>query len=159
MNYLDWPEYRQGWIFRHRELPIAEEQLADIRPLDTGSSQQIWRQFISKEATHASHFLGDDWPARNGVWTEQGDWQTLWDSDSSELPELIAAHLSWDDNTVVYFCYHSEHIVQTSWKTFRRHWKNFLFFDDEPFLIGKKRQQVVRFHSDGTFHLGIKPSR
>ena len=159
MNYLDWSEYKQGWIFRHRELPVGADALAEIRPLAADSALQIWRQYISKEATHASHFLGDDWPARNGVWGEQGNWQKPWDSDSDELPELIAAHLSWDDNTVVYFCYHSEHVVQTNWKTFRQHWKNFLFFDDEPFLIGRKRQQVVCFHSDGTFHIGMKPAR
>lgn len=158
MDYLDWSEYRQGWIFRHRELPLAAEELADIRPLTPSSALQFWRQNISKEATHASHFLGDDWPARNGVWTDQGEWQSCWDSDSSELPELIAAHLSWDDNTTVFFCYSSEHVLQTRWQTFRRHWKNFLFYDDEPLLLGRKRSQVVQFHSDGTFHIGIRPA-
>jgi hypothetical protein len=159
MNYLAWPDYKQGWIFRHRELPVAAEDLEHIKPLTAVAALQFWRQNISKEATHASHFLGDDWPARNGVWAEQGDWQTCWDSDSNELPELIAAHLlSWDDNTVVYFCYHSEHVVQTSWKIFRRYWKNFLFYDDEPFLLGKKRSQVIQFHSDGSFHIGTKPA-
>ncbi len=157
MNYLDWSEYRQGWIFRHRELPVAADDLSQILPLTLAGSQQFWRQQISKEATHASHFLGDDWPERNGVWTDKGNWQEDWDSDSNELPELIAAHLSWDDNTVVYFCYSSEHVVQTNWKIFRRYWKNFLFYDDEPLLLGKKRQQVVRFHSDGTYDIGIRP--
>ncbi|MAS24427.1 MAG: hypothetical protein CMI03_19115 [Oceanospirillaceae bacterium] len=159
MNYLDWSEYKQGWIFRHRELPVGADALAEIRPLAADSALQIWRQYISKEATHATHFLGDDWPARNGIWTEQGNWQEAWDSDSNELPELIAAHMSWDDNTVVYFCYSAEHVVQTCWKVFREHWKNFLFFDDEPFLIGKKRQQVACFHSDGSFNIGMKPDR
>merc|ERR1712000_49066 len=132
-DYLDWSEYKQGWSFRHRELPVGADALAEIRPLAADSALQIWRQYISKEATHATHFLGDDWPARNGIWTEQGNWQEAWDSDSNELPELIAAHMSWDDNTVVYFCYSAEHVVQTCWKVFREHWKNFLFFD-EPFL-------------------------
>ncbi len=158
MNYLDWSEYRQGWIFRHRELPVAEEDLAQILPLADADAHQLWRQNISKEAAHASHFLGDDWPAHNGVWTDQGNWQECWEADSNELPELIAAHLSWDENTVVYFCYSSEHVVQTNWKIFRLYWKNFLFYDDEPILIGKKRQQVVRFHSNGTYDIGIRPS-
>lgn len=158
MKYLDWSEYKQGWVFRHREMPVAEQDLADIRPLAAADAEQFWRQHISKEATHASHFMNDDWPARNGVWSERGEWQALWDSDSNELPELIAAHLSWEDNTPVWFCYSSSHVVQSSWKTLRRYWKNFLFFDDEPILVGKKRQQVVRFHSDGSFEIGTRPA-
>lgn len=158
MNYQNWSDYKQGWVFRHRELPVPEETLADIRPLAEADAHQFWRQHISKEASHASHFMNDDWPARNGVWTDQGDWQGPWDADSNELPELMAAHLSWDDNTQVFFCYSVDHIVHTSWKTLRLHWKNFLFYDDEPILIARKRQQTVRFHSDGTFDIGIRPA-
>ncbi|WP_430463033.1 DUF2947 family protein [Thalassolituus sp. LLYu03] len=139
-------------------MPVPTDDLADIRPLADADAQQFWRQHISKEATHATHFMNDDWPARNGVWTDQGEWQVCWESESAELPELIAAHLSWEDNTIVYFCHTSSHVLQTSWRTFKKHWKNFLFYDDEPILIGKKRQQVVRFHSDGTFELGIRPA-
>ena len=158
MNYLNWSDYKQGWIFRHREMPVPETDMAEIHPLTAAASEQLWRQQISKEATHASHFMNDDWPARNGVWTDQGEWQGPWDSDSAELPELMATHLSWEDNTQVFFCYSSVHVVQTTWQIFRKHWKNFLFFDDEPLLIARKRQQVVRFHSDGTFDIGIRPA-
>lgn len=157
-NVRSWSDYPEGWIFRHRELAVAEDDLAAILPLTSTASRQCWMANVSREASHASHFMQDDWPARNGVWTDSGEWQTHWDSDSNELPELLAAHLSWDDNTVVYLCYHAEHVVQTSWRIFRRYWKNFLFYDDEPILLAKKRAQVAQFHSDGTFHIGVRPA-
>lgn len=157
-NVRSWSDYPEGWIFRHRELPVAAADLEAILPLTPAASRQLWIQQISREATHATHFMNDDWPARNGVWTEQGEWQSAWDSDSNELPDILAAHLSWDDNTIVYFCYHAEHVIQTTWKVFRNNWKNFLFYDDEPLLIGKKRQQTVQFHSDGKFHIGMRPA-
>ncbi|MFC3681087.1 DUF2947 domain-containing protein [Bacterioplanoides pacificum] len=157
MNYIPLQDYKQGWIFRHREMPVDSADLAQIQPLASDSSQQFWRQHLSKEATHASHFLSDDWPSQNGVWLEKGEWQTLWESDHDELPELIAGHCQWDDNTTVFFCYDMQNIIQTKWQLFRRYWKNFLFYDDAVFLLGKKRDQVVRFDSDGSFEIGIKP--
>lgn len=157
MNYIPLEDYKQGWIFRHKEMPVPEEIRADIKPLADDSAQQFWRQYLSKEATHAAHFLGDDWPAKQGVWLDSGKWQDIWEGDSNELPELIADHCQWDDNTVVYFCYDLHNVIQTSWKLFRCYWKNFLFYDDSVFLIGKKRSQVVRFESDGTFEVGNRP--
>ena len=114
---------------------------------------QFWKSRISKEATHASHFLGDDWPARNGIWHTRADWQSRWESDLTDLPEELDFP-DWELNTQVFFCYDHHHVIQTSWGTFRQCWKNFLFYDDEPLLLARKRQQVARFHSDGTFETG-----
>lgn len=156
MNYITLEEYKQGWIFRHRELLIEADELTQIKPLDINSAQQFWRQNISQEATHANHFLHDDWPEKKGVWSEKGEWQSSWDSDENDLPELWAEHCQWDDNTPVFFCYDSSSVVQTSWKIMKQHWKNFLFYDDSVFLLGKKRDQVIRFESDGSFQIGLK---
>lgn len=154
MHYIALSDYKQGWIFRHKDLLVGEAQRQQIQPLADESAQQFWRQHLSKEATHASHFLNDDWPAQNGVWLDKGEWQSLWESDDHHLPVLIAEHCQWDDNTVIYFCYDLHNIVQTNWKIFKQHWKNFLFYDDSVFLLAKKRDQVVRFESDGTFEIG-----
>ncbi|MCA6127141.1 DUF2947 domain-containing protein [Thalassolituus oleivorans] len=156
MDYQTLQEYSQGWIFRHRELVLSEECLADIKPLSTRFANQYWRQNISAEATHASHFLGDDWPAHNGIWLEKGEWQAAWESDDMALPELLQAFSDWNDNTVVYFCYDINNVVQTTWRTFKQSWKNFLFYDDEPIMLAKKRMQVARFHSNGTYETGIR---
>jgi hypothetical protein len=157
MNYIALQDYKQGWIFRHKDMPVPDETLLHIKPLADDSAQQFWRQQLSKEATHASHFLGDDWPAKNGTWLEKGEWQSLWEADDNHLPELIQQHCQWDDNTVVYFCYDLHNIIQTTWKIFKQHWKNFLFYDDSVFLLAKKRHQAVRFESDGYFEIGNKP--
>jgi hypothetical protein len=158
MQYLEWQDYRQGWIFRHRELPVNESDLARIRPLNAHSAEQLWRQQISAEASHASHFLSDDWPARNGIWQSQKlDWQQRWESQNGDMPEELLQHCDWQDNTVIYFCYDVHHVVETEWVLFKRYWKNFLFFDDGPLLLGKRRTQVAQFFSDGQYQLGERP--
>jgi hypothetical protein len=155
MDYQTLSDYDQGWIFRHRELPVPDELAADIRPLTAESALVYWRQHVSKEATHASHFLGDDWPSANGVWHTRADWQTQWESDDNSLPEELDFQ-DWEANTQVFFCYDSQHVIQTSWRTFRQCWKNFLFYDEEPLLLARKRLQVARFHSDGSFEVGSR---
>lgn len=156
MEYQNWATYKQGWIFRHRELPVAAADLELIKPLSAMSAAAYWRQHISAEATHASQFLADDWPAAKSTWQQQDRWQEAWDQDEPSLPELLQT-LDWDDNTVVFFCYDHEHIVQTTWAVWQRCWKNFLFYDDAPILMARRRQQVGQFFSDGTMRLGMRP--
>lgn len=157
MNYTPLQDFKLGWIFRHRELPVPESILADIKPLSVSSANQFWRTAVSRQATHANHFLADDWPAHKGVWAEKENWQQAWEGDSADLPQLIEQHCYWEGNTRVFFCYDIDHVIETTWSVFRDHWKNFLFYDDEPILIGKGRKQAILFHSDGTYQLGMKP--
>jgi hypothetical protein len=157
MNYISLNDFKWGWIFRHRELPVDSESLTLIRPLDKVSANQFWRTHLSKEATHASHFLSDDWPEGNGIWGNRLPWQAAWDSDLCDLPEELASHCRWEANVTVYFAWNVDHVIETRWDVFERYWKNFLFYDDEPFLLGKGRRQIVRFHTDGTYQTGIKP--
>ncbi|MFK4751756.1 MULTISPECIES: DUF2947 family protein [Oceanospirillaceae] len=159
MNYVSLNDFKWGWIFRHRELPVDSESLGLIRPLDKASANQFWKTHISKEAAHASHFLGDDWPSRNGVWQPKENWQLAWEADANAMPALMAQHIPWETNVTVFFCYDVDHIVQTRWDIFQRHWKNFLFVDDQPMLLGKSRDEVVRFFNDGSYQTGIRPKR
>lgn len=157
MNYTPMGDYKLAWIFRHREMPVDDISLQHIKPLSQDSAQQFWRTHLSKEATHASHFSGDDWASQNGVWKDKGVWQSIWESEDNGLPELMADHCQWDSNTQVFFCYDSSHVIQTTWHIMKQYWKNFLFYDDAVFLLAKKRQQVIKFDSDGTFQTGLKP--
>ncbi|GGK70733.1 DUF2947 domain-containing protein [Amphritea balenae] len=154
MNYLSIEQYPKAWIFRHKDMPVSEEDLAQIKPLTDARAEQVWSQQISKECNHPENFGPADWANKNQTWLETDNWQSLWESDDPAIPELLAQHLQWEDETVVWFCYSSEHVIETSWDVFRRNWKNFLFFDDGPLLIGKKRKQVAQFHQTGNFRIG-----
>lgn len=158
MNYTPLQDFKLGWIFRHRELPIPEQALLTIKPLAIASANQFWRTAVSRQATHANHFMSDDWPAHNGVWSEKLNWQERWEGVNPEIPELLAEHCHWEGNTRVFFCYDIDHVIETTWAVFCSHWKNFLFYDDEPILIGKSRSQAAIFHSDGSFQVGIRPT-
>lgn len=157
MNYIPLAEYKKAWIFRHRDLPVSAEDLEQIKPMTAQRSAEVWQQNISHEGTHHIHFGKGDWAGQGNTWTGSGSWQGAWDGDDAALPEELAAHFQWDGNTVVYFCYSSDHVIQTTWEVFCRCWKNFLFMDDGPLLIGRKRKEVAQFFDNGQFKIGCRP--
>ncbi|WP_406802720.1 DUF2947 domain-containing protein [Alkalimarinus alittae] len=157
MNYIDLSEYRNAWVFRHQDMPVSAEDLAQIKPLSESSAYQLWRQRISKEADLPTEWESGDWAANENAWQHKEIWQKAWDSSSPDLPELITEHIDWADNVTVFFCYESSKIIETSWAVFKRNWKNFLFFDDGPILIARKKKQAVQFFQNGAFAVGEMP--
>ncbi len=157
MNYLPLEQLKNAWIFKHKSLPISDLDLAKIKPMAAARANVLWDTFISRQVDHPDFFKKGDWPFDKSNWLEQGKWESIWDSDEEQLPQLITEHLNWDNNTVVYFCSGRNNVIETSWLVFKRCWKNFLFMDDGPILLGKKRQQVVQFNNNGFYKVGIKP--
>lgn len=154
MKFLNLDDFDRAWIFRHKDLPLDDKTKAAIKPYTEAVSNQLWNQYISQQSGHPSQFVTSDWPSKNNTWSGNGSWQEAWDSDKNELPELIQQHIDWDDNTNVLFFYDSDRVIETTWKAFKASWKNFLFFDDGPILLGKKRKQAVQFLQDGSFAIG-----
>lgn len=158
MKYLSIENYPKAWIFRHQEMPVPAEDLQQIKPLTTQRAENIWAEYISRESTHPEHFAGDDWAADENAWSGSDIWQSAWDRAENKLPELMDEHLAaWQDDTTIFFCYESEHILETKWRIFRLYWKNFLFFDNGPVLLGRKRGEVVQFFDNGQFRVGKRP--
>ncbi|TPH12926.1 DUF2947 family protein [Litorilituus lipolyticus] len=158
MNYLSIEQLKNAWVFKHKSLPIDELELTKIKPMTVQRSNVLWDTFISRHNDHPDFFQKGDWPFDKSNWLEQGKWEGLWDSEEDGLPPLIAEHLSWDNNTVVYFCCERNLIIETTWLVFKQYWKNFLFMDDGSILIGKKRNEAVQFNNTGYFKIGNKPS-
>lgn len=157
MSYIPLTEYSKAWIFRHKDLPVAADDLALIKPMSPHRASQLWQTQISTQSEHYSEFHKGDWAYDTTTWLESADWQKRWESDENDLPELLATHLQWEDNTVVYFCYESDHVIETTWHLFKKYWKNFLFMDDGPILVARKRKQVAQFFDNGQVQIGLKP--
>ncbi|MCJ8339970.1 MAG: DUF2947 domain-containing protein [Pseudomonadales bacterium] len=156
MEYISLDKYRYAWFFKHKELPISEANLQLIKPLAESSSAQIWHQLISQNANHPDLFQAEDWPHKKSSWSGKAQWQAQWDSEEQQLPDQIENFIDWEGNTVVYFCYNADNLIETTWEIFCQHWKNFLFLDNGPILIGKRRREVIQFHQDGYFSIGCK---
>ncbi len=157
MNYLPMSDYRHAWFFKHEEMTVPATDLVKIKPLTPKRALEIWDLNISQHADDPADFTKDDWASQPSVWQATGFWQSAWDSDDNALPEALAECINWEGNTVVYFCYSSEHLIETTWDIFKRYWKNFLFLDDGPLLIGRKRKEVVQFKQNGSFSFGLRP--
>ena len=153
MNYVELDNYSRKWIFTHASMPVAESDLALIKPFTQARSAQIWGEHVSRQSPDADHFENGDWAHNDKIWSAPIDWQQAWDSDEPEMPEEMLDFLDWEDNTTVFFCYEKYNVIETKWGVFKRNWKNFLFFDDGPMLLGRKKTQAVWFSSKGTFRL------
>lgn len=156
MNYIPLSEHKKAWIFRRADLPISEADAQCINPMTSTRANTLWQEMISRQSDHPDFFRKGDWAFSMDTWQETGDWETTWDSDAAELPEPILEHLQWEANTIVYYCNDQNSVIETTWAVFQRCWKNFLFLDDGALLIGKRRNEVVQFLSNGTYRLGKK---
>ena len=157
MNYIPLEQYKQAWVFRHKDLPITPEDLALIKPMTEARAANVWCTFISNENDHPDFFTDKDWPGQKGSWSQSVDWEKAWENEDIHLPAELLAHLDWDNNTVVYFCLSRGNVIETRWDVFKRCWQNFLFMSDGVILLGKKRQQVAQFMATGQVKLGQKP--
>ena len=154
MSYIPLDEYQRKWIFTHQSLPIPEEDLVHIKPISQQRAAHLWIENISKQSPDSERLSPSDWPSKVGCWKDEVDWSVAWEADESELPQDILEHLDWQDDVTVYFCYEKYNIIETKWAIFKKHWKNFLFFDDGPILIGRRCSEVLWFNTNGTVKLG-----
>ncbi len=156
MNYIPLENFKYAWVFNHKSMPLEANDKAQIKVMAEQRASVLWDSFISKTADHPDFFKTGDWPYDKNTWCDNGKWQGIWESNEAQLPSMIAQHIQWEDNTVVYYCINRKQVLETSWKTFKAHWKNFLFLDDGSLLIGKKRNEVVQFTANGQFKVGNK---
>lgn len=157
MNYIALESYSRKWIFNHNSLPIDAADLTKIKPFSKARSGQLWSQLISSQCNFTDQFSKGDWVHNQNNWPTQADWQQAWDDDDiTDLPPEVLQYLDWDENSKVYFCYEKFNIIETNWGTFKRHWKNFLFYDDGALLISAKRKEALSFQQNGTVLIGTR---
>ena len=157
MKYQSIDDYKRKWIFTHASMPLSEEALTFIKPFSQAQAAQFWKENISRESPDMERLNRQDWPSNLENWSREEEWMKSWDSDDDSMPEELMAHLDWQDDVTVYFCYEKYNVIETNWKTFKRHWKNFLFYDDGPILIARRRKQAAWFQDNGKVKLGTRP--
>ncbi len=156
MSYLPLDEYQRKWIFTHQSMPVPEALLAQIKPMSQARAAQLWKENISAQSPDAERMSSSDWPMKDRNWVESVDWMTAWESDDVALPEEVLQHIDWQDDVTVYFCYEKYNVIETKWLVFKQCWKNFLFYDDGPILIARRRKQALWFDSNGQVRLGMR---
>lgn len=87
-------------------------------------------------------------------WKDEVDWMKAWEADENVLPQEVSDFIDWQDDVTVYFCYEKYNVIETKWSVFKKYWKNFLFYDDGPILLGRRRSEALWFSTDGTVKLG-----
>ena len=154
MSYLPLDQYQRKWIFTHQSMPVPEQDLEAIKPMEQARAAQLWKDNISAHSPDSDRLSSSDWPMKAHNWDETVSWMQAWESDDEELPAEVLAFIDWQDDVTVYFCYEKYNIIETKWSIFKKHWKNFLFYDDGPFLIGRRRNEALWFDDKGQVKLG-----
>ncbi len=156
MNYISLDNYKRKWIFTHQSMPVAEEDLKEIKPMSGFRASQLWFDFVSKKSPSLMHLSKEEWPLMPSTWVQEMQWQQSWD-DETDLAADFWNFFDLDDASIVYFCYGKDNIIETRWMTFKKYWKNFLFYDDDPLLLIKKKKNVAQFSQTGFVKLGARP--
>lgn len=157
MSYIPLESYSRKWIFTHQSMPIPEQDLALIKPMSQVRASQFWQENISPLSPDADRLSSGDWPSQDKNWQGEVSWMENWEDDELGLPDEVLQHIDWQDDVTVYFCYEKYNVIETKWSIFRQHWKNFLFYDDGPILLGRRRKQALWFDSKGKVKLGMRP--
>ncbi len=156
MSYLTLDEYQRKWIFTHQSMPVPEEDLAAIKPMTQARASQLWKENISAQSPDAERLSSSDWPMKESNWQQTIDWMAAWEADEEAMPHELEEFIDWQDDVTVYFCYEKYNVIETKWSVFKKHWKNFLFYDDGPILIGRRRKEALWFDTQGTVKLGFR---
>lgn len=154
MSYLPLDQYQRKWIFTHQSMPVPEQDLVHIKPMSQARAAQFWLENISAQSPDSERLSSQDWPRKAGSWINEISWMKEWEGDDESLPVDILAHIDWQNDVTVYFCYEKYNIIETQWSVFKKYWKNFLFYDDGPILLGRRRAQALWFGSNGKVKLG-----
>lgn len=156
MAYITLDEYTRKWIFTHASMPLPQEALEQIKPMTAQRASLFWKENISDSSPDAERLSASDWPMKVANWSNEVDWMAEWEGDEPSLPLGISEHIDWQDDVTVYFCYEKYNIIETKWKVFKQHWKNFLFYDDGPILIARRRTEALWFHNNGSVKIGFR---
>lgn len=154
MSYLTLEQYQRKWIFTHQSMPVPECDLKTIKPMSADRSSQLWKENISSQSPDAERLSSSDWPMKESNWSMTVDWMQAWESDEDIMPQGVIDFIDWQDDVTIYFCYEKYNVLETKWSVFKKYWKNFLFYDDGPILIARRRKEALWFNSDGTVKLG-----
>ena len=157
MTYQSLETFSKNWIFKRHDPKVEPQDLQQIGLLSELKAAQIWRDYISSEHLHPDHFADYDWLKKPDLLVSKVAWEKAWDSEESALPEACLLHFSsWGEDTLVFFCCHNELVFELPWGVFKRCWKAFLFLDNGPVLIGKKKRQAAQFYSNGSLNLLVR---
>ncbi len=154
MKYQDINNYSRKWIFTHASMPVVSDDLQQIKPFTAQQSAMFWQENISRESPDSERFAPKDWASNLNNWLMETNWIKTWESDDDSFPVEIEQYLTWQDDVTVYFCYEKYNVIETTWKVFKNNWKNFLFYDDGPILLARRREQALWFLDNGKVKLG-----
>ncbi len=135
-------------------MPLPAEDLEKIKPMTQARASQFWKENVSPQSPDAERLSSQDWPSKASNWNEEISWMANWEADEPEMPEEILNFIDWQDDVTVYFCYEKYNVLETKWSVFKKHWKNFLFYDDGPILLGRRRSEALWFATNGTVKIG-----
>lgn len=156
MSYININDYNRKWIFTHQSMPVDEKELEQIKPMTQARSSQLWIDNISSQSPDAERLSNQDWPTKKANWHSEVSWMNAWEDDDPSMPEEILQAIDWQDDVTVYFCYEKYNVIETKWSVFKNNWKNFLFFDDGPILIGRRRSEALWFSDNGKVKIGVR---
>ena len=145
---------KKDWEFFDDTLPIAMEDLSQIKVLTDEYAQELWRKYVEPKNSERNDKESLIRIFENSqVKTE---WMEKWDQgEGEEVVSFLLSHVTWPIETKVLFFWSKQESVETTWKVFLKHWMNFLFNDEWPILLSPTQPERIVFSPNGEFGVTI----
>jgi hypothetical protein len=139
---------KRDWEFFDDALPIAMEDLSQIRVLTEEHSQELWRKYVEPKNSER-----DDKESLIRTFENsqvKTEWMEKWDQGEGEgIVSFLFSHVTWPIETKVLFFWSKQESVETTWKVFLKHWMNFLFNDEWAILLSPTQPERIVFSPNG----------
>ena len=107
--------------------------------LDRDESYEKWKKYLG--TTNASYFKLEDnhWlvntnPTFSERWIDDFNNETI-----NSVKAYLDMEVSWEDQSMVYFCISKYLIIETTWSFFKNNWMNFIECEDDcPIVYNEK---------------------
>lgn len=139
---------KMDWKFFDDALPIALEDLSQIKVLTEEYAQKLWRKYVEPKNSDQKDKESLIRIFKNSQ--VKAEWMEKWNQGKyEEVVSFLCSHVTWPKETKVLFFWSKQESVETTWKVFLKHWMNFLFDDEWPVLLSPTQPERIIFSPNG----------
>ncbi|PJJ58737.1 DUF2947 family protein [Hymenobacter chitinivorans] len=112
--------------------------------LDKEDAFEIWKTHIDDEANSYFQLSDKNWLVSSKP-KVIGDWlQAFNDSNNTGFEEVSDCSTTWSETDTIFFCISKHFVIQSTWQSFKKHWRYFIECDDDcPIVINSVNQNCA----------------
>lgn len=98
----------------------------------------VWNMYIDSKAASFFNLPDNNWIIASSRYS-LGDWLKEFNSSKNDnVKSALSSEVQWNDGDIIWYCISKFLVLESTWKTFKDNWINFLSCEDDcPIIINK----------------------